>query len=86
MKRYLVNIAGFAALGVVVNLAAACPAYAYLDAGSSAVIFQAIIAGVVGGAVAIRLFWSRIVGLFKPKKAAAEPEDRTGDGQPSEDA
>ncbi len=37
----------------------------YLDPASGSIILQAIIAGVVGAGVAVKLFWHRIVGFFK---------------------
>ncbi|MCB0733142.1 MAG: hypothetical protein H6608_02660 [Flavobacteriales bacterium] len=40
-------------------------ASAYLDPGSGSYILQMIIAGAVGGAYAIKLYWQRLVGFFK---------------------
>ncbi|MBI1305851.1 MAG: hypothetical protein GC181_04460 [Bacteroidetes bacterium] len=40
-------------------------AAAYLDPGSGSYIIQMIIAGAVGGAYAIKLYWQRLVGFFK---------------------
>jgi len=40
-------------------------AYAYLDPGTGSFIFQIIIAAVVGGIFAIKLFWSKILLFFK---------------------
>lgn len=37
---------------------------AYLDAGSGSVILQAIVAGVAGGGVVARLYWSRVKRFF----------------------
>lgn len=37
---------------------------AYLDPGTGALIFQALIAGIVGASFAIKLFWSSIKRFF----------------------
>lgn len=49
-------------------------AFAYLDPGSGSYILQAIVAGALGGAYAIKLYWIRIVGFFKGKKAQVEED------------
>jgi L-serine deaminase len=49
---------------------------AYLDAGSGSLIVQAIVAGAAGVAVAAKLYWRRLTGLFKREKAPAQPADR----------
>lgn len=38
---------------------------AYLDAGSGSLIVQAVVAGAAGAAVAVKLFWRRLVGRFR---------------------
>jgi len=51
-----------------------CPpeAYAYLDPGTGSYIFQLLIAGLLGGLLAIKIFWSSIkkffLNLFSGKK------------------
>lgn len=40
-------------------------AFAYLDPGSGSYILQAVIAGVLGGAYAIKLYWFKIISFFK---------------------
>ena len=40
------------------------PAYAYLDPGTGAFLFQLLIAGLVGGLFAVKLFWKRIASFF----------------------
>jgi L-serine deaminase len=57
-----------------------------LDAGSGSLIVQAIVAGAAGMAVAVKLYWRRLTGLFKrqpaavpesePKQAEAQTADR----------
>lgn len=46
-------------------LATSQPLYAYLDPGSGSFIIQMIIASVLGGFYAIKLYWKRLVGFFK---------------------
>ncbi len=40
----------------------------YIDPGTGSIILQAIVAGIVGGAVAVKLFWHRIRTFFGMKK------------------
>ena len=51
-------------------------AYAYLDPGSMSYVLQIVIAALIGGLLAIRMFWSRIklflTKLFSKKK---DPEN-----------
>jgi hypothetical protein len=37
--------------------------YAYLDPGTGSMILQAVLAAIVGSAVAIKIFWRRIKSL-----------------------
>jgi len=39
-------------------------AYAYLDPGTGSMILQAVLAAVVGSALAIKMFWKRIKDIF----------------------
>jgi hypothetical protein len=39
-------------------------ANAYLDPGSGSYLLQLLIAGVLGAAFALRMFWGRIKGFF----------------------
>jgi uncharacterized membrane-anchored protein len=51
-------------------------AYAYLDPGTGTIIIQGLIAAVVGGAVAIKMYWFKVKGFFskKTKQQADEPD------------
>lgn len=54
------------------------PAHAYLDPGTGSYVFQVLIAGLVGAAFGIKMFWRRIKGFFMRlfgRKPAAEGED-----------
>lgn len=51
------------ALGVLLLLLAySRPALAYLDPGTSNLVLQVVVAGLVAASVALRRFWSRVVG------------------------
>jgi len=53
--------------------------HAYLDAGTGSIILQAVLGGVVGALVAVKLFWNQIKaffgGLFHRSKGHEEPQD-----------
>jgi hypothetical protein len=49
----------------VATVAVSSDAYAYLDPGTGSMILQAVVAGALGSAFAIKMFWQRIVGFFK---------------------
>ena len=40
-------------------------AYAYIDLGSGSYIFQLVIAFLVGGLFAVKVFWARIKNFFR---------------------
>ena len=48
-----------ASLFVAIVLASTEPAYAYLDPGSGSMMLQALLGGIAGLAVVIRLYWRR---------------------------
>lgn len=41
---------------------------AYLDPGSGSIILQMILAGLLGIGVVVKVFWKKIVGLFRPNQ------------------
>jgi hypothetical protein len=53
--------------------------HAYLDAGTGSIILQAVLGGVVGALVGVKLFWNQIKaffgGLFHRSKRHEEPQD-----------
>lgn len=52
--------------------------FAYIDPGTGSIILQAIIGAVVGAAIAIKLFWHRILkflGLRKGKTTNVAEEE-----------
>jgi hypothetical protein len=48
--------------------------HAYLDMGTGSMVLQFLVAGLAGGAVFLRLFWTRIKGFLTPKKADPETD------------
>lgn len=50
-------------------------ASAYLDPGSGSYIVQMIIAGVLGGFYAIKLYWVKIVNFIKGNSAQTDPDE-----------
>ena len=54
---------------VAVLAAVAAPAHAYLDPASGSMLLQMIVGGIAGVALAIKMFWHRILGFFgvRPK-------------------
>jgi hypothetical protein len=50
------------------------PAHAYLDPGTISMALQAILGAIAAGFVAIKMFWSRILGFFGKGKPAPTPE------------
>jgi hypothetical protein len=59
-----------ALLALIVLLATAAPAYAYLDPGSGSMMVQLLLGGVAGAVVIVRLYWARlltILGLRRDK-------------------
>ena len=61
---------GFTVLGaaVLIMLACAGPAYAYLDPGAGSLILQGLIAGIVAVGVGVRIYWHRLLRLLGIRK------------------
>ena len=56
---------------------------AYLDPGSGSFILQLLVAGILGGLVALRMSWAKIKARFTRKsdvsdRPATPPEDKPG--------
>ncbi len=47
----------------------------YLDPGSGSFIIQMLLAGLLGAAVAVRIYWKKIVAFFNKKKDGGDLED-----------
>lgn len=53
----------------------------YIDPGTGSIILQAVVAGVVGGAIAVKVFWHRILRFFglrhdDPEDIPSEDDDK----------
>ena len=59
----------------------AAPAYAYLDPGTGSLLIQGIIASIAAAAAAARIYWHRIIGLFRSKK----PQDDVQSAENADD-
>jgi len=57
------------ALSVALWLMVIPVANAYIDPGSTTVVFQAVIAGLAAAGMGLRMFWSRISGFFRRNRS-----------------
>jgi len=71
------------ALALVVVLAIASPAHAYLDPGTGSMLLSAVIGVAAAVALALKMFWYRLLGLFRGKKGG--PQQGAAEGAPSAD-
>ena len=52
----------------------------YIDPGTGSIILQALVASVVGAAIAVKLFWHRILKFLGLRKGIKpDPSDKRGD-------
>jgi hypothetical protein len=60
---------------VYLTIFAIPPVYAYIDAGSGSFLFQILIGGLLGAAVAVKAFWRRIWAFFtrRPSRRVPQP-------------
>lgn len=91
MRRDRPRIGVTLSLTAILWLAFVPAANAYIDAGSTAVIFQAVVAGLAAAGMFLRVFWRRITNFFRrgsdqddeittEATAGAVPGDRDIDG------
>jgi len=59
-------------------------AFAYLDPGTGSYIFQLAIAGLVGAAYFIKLYWFKVKAIFAKKKLTTEKKPAEQSQQPEE--
>jgi hypothetical protein len=62
-----------------------CPLFfpLYLDPGSGSFIIQLLLAAILAAGVAVRIYWKKIIGLFKRKNTGQT--DEFDEGGTSED-
>jgi hypothetical protein len=58
---------------------------AYIDPGSGSYFFQLVIGGVLGAAVAVKLFWRRVWAFLTGRRSRDRSTERSG-GSPAHDA
>jgi hypothetical protein len=68
----IVNRALRIALVLVACLSIASPAYAYLDPGTGSMLISAVLGVAAAVALAVKMFWYRLVGFFRGKRPAAD--------------
>jgi hypothetical protein len=56
---------------------------AYLDPGTGSIVIQALVGGVLGGLLVIKLFWRKIVAFLTGKRGAGDTADRPAENAPS---
>lgn len=66
-------------------LALHAPANAYIDAGSTSVVFQAVIAFLAAAGVTLKMTWSRIAQLFRRKGGESRDGALTDAGRGAEE-
>lgn len=65
MKFHFYRILIILAFLVVIDLSYPQDAYAYLDPGTGSYLIQMLLAALLGGLFAIKIFWRRIIDFFK---------------------
>jgi len=59
-------------LVLAVCLSIASPAYAYLDPGTGSMLISAVLGVAAALALAVKMFWYRLIGFFRGKRPAAD--------------
>ena len=70
-------------LVLVAGLSIASPAYAYLDPGTGSMLVSAVIGVAAAVALAVKMFWYRLIGWVRGKKRGPRPG--AVDGTPAAD-
>jgi hypothetical protein len=60
------------ALVLAACLSIASPAYAYLDPGTGSMLISAVFGVAAAVALAVKMFWYRLIGFFRGKRPAAD--------------
>ena len=78
--RFMLHVSACAICTILVTSGAAS---AYIDPGTGSYILQIVIAGLVGAAFTLKLFWKRIQLFFS--KSSSKKEERREDEPAGED-
>jgi hypothetical protein len=55
---------------------------AYIDPGTGSIILQAVVASLVGAAIAVKLFWHRILKFLGIRKSTgSDPSEKHGENE-----
>ena len=74
MNTLLASILGIKILSLPLSI------LAYIDPGTGSIILQALVATVVGAAIAVKLFWHRLLKFFGLRKGnPSDPNVKPGD-------
>ena len=67
-------------LSVMLYLASASPAQAYIDPGSASLVLQAAIGAIAGGLLVLKFYWRKIKAIFfgAMKSDAGQDVDQPG--------
>ena len=60
-------------------VAAALPAYGYLDPASGSMFLQLLLGGLAGAALFFKLVWHRIRDFLRPGSSSEGPQEQTPD-------
>ena len=71
-------------LGLIVAAAAPGTAHAYLDPASGSIILQAVLGGIAGVGLLLKLYWHKLLKLFGVGKAEEEPSDLLARDEPGD--
>lgn len=77
MRGHRERLGWLVALTATLWLALVPAANAYIDAGSTTVIFQAVVAGLAASGMFIKVYWRRITGFFRRDDDTADDADAT---------
>lgn len=73
----------FLCLLVAVWLLGIEPVYAYIDPGTGSYLFQLLIAGLLGGTIALKLYWKQIIGFIRNRRGGGDGDNDDENGQDS---
>jgi len=62
-------------IGLIYNFTFLPNAFAYIDPGTGSIIIQAIIGGLVGVGIAVKVFWFRIKSALSPSLKKNNSDD-----------
>ena len=75
MKYFRIFITTFSLIAVFYFIAPNT-LFGYLDAGTGSYMIQIILAGLAGGALAIKIFWRRIYSFFKRVSSRGKKDEQ----------